>query len=222
MAQRRSRRFSTGGLYSRGAVRTRGHIPTTPPEEAAGGPIRTRGAVRTRGGPVVKVEPWQELKSEELEGLLEELREAQDRFPLTFVVENPQAQESQVKEFLESLHKLRGADDVLWALGEGSYKEAIPEALRGLIPEGAYLNVQEGEQRTLADTLVPDLVFVAEAEAEKLRERLEKWERRVWAVVISAPEGFDPKSLSELKLGIEAKPDWLRRWAAREEEHHAK
>ena len=217
MTQRRSRRFSTGGLYSRGAVRTRGFIPG-PPSEAEGAPVRARGAVRIRG-PAVKVEPWQELKPKELGELLEELRDNQERFPITIVVENPQAPE--VQAFLECLKDLLEADDVLWVLGEGKYEDAVPEALREFTPENAYLNIQEGEQKTLADTLVPDLVFVADVGAKELEKRLEKWERRVLVVVIGAPADFNPGDLSGLKLGIEAKSDWLRRWPVKEEGAHA-
>ena len=202
MTRRRRGQFGAGGLYSRGVVRTRGYIPTGPGEETAEAPVRQRGAVRTRGGRAVQVKPWQELKCEELDGLLEELRDAQDGFPITIVVENVQAPEAQ--SFLECLHKrnLLGADDVLWVLGKGVHKDAVPEALRGFISEGAYLNTQEGEQKTLADTLVPDLVFVADEDAEKLKERLRKWERRVWAVVLAGPDDFDPSALEDLNLGL--------------------
>ena len=168
----------------------------------------------------MKVEPWQELKPEELGKLLEELRETQERFPLTIVVENPQAPEA--RAFLKCLHdqNLLEADDALWVIGEGEYEDAIPEALRkDFISEDAYLNVQEqGDEeraagvKALVSTLVPDLLFVADADAGKLKERLEKWERRVWAVIIGTPEDFDSETLSKLDLGVEARPDWLRRW----------
>jgi len=211
----RSRRFSTGGLYSRGVVRTRGFVPVSPPSETEGAPIRTRGAVHTRGE-AVRVEPWQELKPEELGELLEGLRDAQDGFPITIVVEKPQEPEAQA--FLEHLHKedLLGADDVLWVVGEGQYEDVVPEELRkDFIPKEAYLNVQKQEDKAVIDILTPELVFVAATSAEELKERLKKWERRVFAAVLGVPEGFDPETLSGLRLGIEAKPEWLRQWATK-------
>jgi len=215
MTRRRRGQFGAGGLYSRGVVRTRGFVPVGPREEVSEVPVRTRGAVRTRGETAVQVKPWQELKCEELDGLLEELRDAQDGFPITIVVENVQAPEAQ--SFLECLHKrnLLGADDVLWVLGEGAYKDAVPEALHEFVPESAYLNTQEGEQKALADTLVPDLVFVSDEDAGKLKERLTKWERRVWAVVLAGPDDFDPSTLKDLTLGIPGEDGdrWRRRWS---------
>lgn len=209
----RSRRFSTGGLYSRGVVRTRGFVPVSPPSEAGGAPSRTRGAVRTRDA-AVRVEPWQELKPEELSELLEELRDAQEGFPITIVVENPQAPEAQA--FLKCLHAedLLAAYDALWVVGEGVYEQAVPEALRELVQQDAYLNAEEEEQKTLADTLVPDLVFVADANAEKLEEGLAKWERRVLAVVLAGPDDFAPSALY-VALGIpsEKGDHWRLRWA---------
>ncbi|MEM4724275.1 MAG: hypothetical protein QXP01_04625, partial [Candidatus Hadarchaeum sp.] len=189
----RSRRFSPGGLYSRGVVRTRGFVPVSPPEEPGAVPIRTRGAVRTRGE-AEKVESWQELKPEKLGELLDELRNAQDGFPITVVVDvvaNPQAPEA--KAFLQSLHdeNLLGADDTLWVVGEGNYEVVVPDDLRkDLVPEDAYLNVQEQESEkrahveveALVSTLTPELVFVAAASTEELKKRLEKWQRRVLAV----------------------------------------
>lgn len=211
----RSRRFSTGGLYSRGAVRTRGYIPAAPPEKAEGTHVRTRGAVRTRGE-VVKVEPWQELKPEELGELLEELRDAQEGFPITIVVENPQAPEAQA--FLKRLYKedLLGADDVLWVVGEGKYEDVVPEELRkDFVSEDAYLNVQEEESKKLVEsTLTPELVFVAAASAEELKERLEKWQRRVLAVILAGLDDFDPSTLEDLALGIPGEDGdrWRLRW----------
>jgi len=213
MTQRRSRRSSIGGLYSRGVVRTRGYIPVIPSEERHGEAVRTRGAVHTRREPAVQIKPWQE-QCEELKRLLEELRDAQDRFPITIVVENVQAPEAQ--SFLECLHKrnLLGADDVLWVLGEGAYKDAVPKALHEFVPESAYLNTQEGEQKALADTLVPDLVFVADRELEKLKEWSRKWERRVWAAILAGPDKLTSSDPKDLNLGLpdEKGNPWCRFW----------
>jgi hypothetical protein len=177
-------------------------------------------------------EPWQELKPEELGELLDELRGAQDGFPITLAVENPQAPKAkaQARAFLKHLRDEDplGADDALWVIGKGTYEDVIPEELRkDFVTEDAYLNVQgqEDEERAhveaLVSALTPELVFVAAASAEELKERLEKWQRRVLAVILGALEGFDPNILSELKLGIEAKPDWLRQWAVDQERQHA-
>lgn len=209
----RRRRFGPGELRSRGAVRTRGFVPVSPPSETEGASVRTRGAVRTRG-PTVKVEPWQELKPEELGEVLEQLRAAQAGFPITVIVENPQALEAQ--SFLECLRNgnLLGTNDVLWVMGEGGYEGAVPEGLQGFVPEDAYLNAQEEKHKTLAATLVADLVFVSDAESDELQKRLEKWERRVWAVILAGPDDFDPPAL-DLVLGIpgEYGDRWRRRWA---------
>ena len=210
----RNRRSSTEGLYSRGVVRTRGFVPVSPPSETEGAPIRTRGAVRTRG-PAVEVEPWQELNREELGELLEELRDAQDGFPITIVVEN--VQDSRAQKFLDCLHQgnLLGADDALWIVGEGQYENVVPERFRreDFIPEDAYLNVQEQGDKAVIDILTPELVFVADADAEKLKERLEKWERRVLAIIVAGPDDFDPSTF-DLMLGIpgEEGDHWRRRW----------
>ena len=211
MTQRKDQRFSVGGFRSRGVVRTRGYIPTTSTEASVKVPTRTRGAARARGGPAIQMKPWQELKPEELEGLLEELRETQDGFPITFVVENPQA--TQVRNFLEQLHKLLGADDVLWVIGEGTYHEVIPEALRGLITESAYLNTKE--QMVVVNSLVPDFIFIADENTEKLKKRLKKWERRVWAVILACPDDFTPSALNDLALGIPGEDGncWRRCWS---------
>ena len=210
----RSRQFSTGGLYSRGTVRTRGYIPTTPPEEeaGAGGPVRNRGAVHVSGAPAGEATPWRELGPEELVELLQKLREVQDRFPLTLAVDDMQT--ADVEALLACLQEenLLEADDALWILGEGEYEKVVPEAMQKVVSRGAYLNVRDEEQQTLAEALIPDLVFVTDEDAMKLKERLKKWERRAWAVVVMAPEDFDPETLSDLKLGHESKPEWLRRW----------
>lgn len=219
----RSQGTDTGGFYSRGAVRTRGFISVSAPSETGGGPIRVRGAVHTSGetGTPVMVKPWQVLKCRDLSGLIEELRDAQDRFPITIVVENPQTHGGQT--FLDCLCNggFLGGDDVLWVLGEGDYEEAVPEALRGYVKKDAYMNIQRKKEGKAfvnkkdgarARILLPDLVFVADADAEKLKERLERWEGSVWAVILDGPDDFDPSTL-DLTLGIEGKPDWLRRWA---------
>lgn len=200
------------GLYSRGVVRTRGYIPTGPGEETAEVPVRQWGAVPTRGETAMQAKPWQRLTCEALGGLLDELRKEQDGFPITIVVEGIQTAEAQ--SFLECLHRgnLLRTDDVLWVLGQGAYEDVVPETLRRFVSESAYLNTQEGEQNTLADTLVPDVVFVADKDAEELKKRLRKWERRVWTAIIALPKKPDPDSLPELKLGIEKKPEWLRYW----------
>jgi hypothetical protein len=163
----------------------------------------------------VKVRPWQELKPEELGELLEELRDAQEGFPITIVVEN--VQDSRAQKFLDCLHQgnLLGADDALWIVGEGQYENVVPEGFRreDFIPEDAYLNVQEQEHEVLASTLTPELVFVAAASAEELMERLEKWQRRLWAVIVAGPDDFDPSTL-DLRLGIPGEDGnrWRRRW----------
>ena len=202
------------GLYSRGVVRTRGYIPTGPGEETAEAPVRQRGAVRARGETAVQAKPWQELTCEALEGLLDELRKEQGGLPITIVVEGIQTAEAQ--SFLKCLHRgnLLGTDDVLWVLGQGVYKDVVPETLRRFIPESAYLNTQEEEQNRLADTLVPDVVFVADEDAEKLKERLRKWERRVWAAILAGPDDFDPFALEDLNLGLHGEKGnpWRRLW----------
>ncbi len=213
----RSRQGSIGGLYSRGVVRTRGFVPVRPPEEPGVAPIRTRGAVRTRGKP--KVGPWQELKPEELEKMLEELRNAQDGFPITIVAENPQAPETQA--FLKRLHEedLLGADDVLWVVGEGKYDVVLEDLRKDFVSKDAYLNIQEPEDeerahmKALVDTLTPELLFISYSNAEKLKERLKKWERRVLAVILAGPDDFDPSAL-DLMLGIPGEDGdrWRRRW----------
>jgi len=160
----------------------------------------------------VRVEPWQELNREELGELLEELRDAQDSFPITIVVENVQALEA--RAFLDCLREenLLGADDALWVLSEEAYENVIPDDLKDFIPKDAYLNAQEQEDKAVIDILTPELVFVADADAKKLKERLEKWERRVLAVIVAGPDDFDPSTL-DLMLGIPGEDgDRWRRW----------
>jgi len=202
------------GLYSRGVVRTRGYIPIGPGEETAEAPVRQRGAVRARGETAVQAKPWQELTCEALGELLDKLRKEQDGIPITIVVEGIQTAEAQ--SFLECLHRgnLLGTDDVLWVLGQGVYEDVVPETLRRFIPESAYLNTQEEEQNRLADTLVPDVVFVADEDAEKLKERLRKWERRVWAAILAGPDELTPSALEDLNLGLpgEKGNPWRRLW----------
>jgi len=219
----RSEGADTGGFCSRGAVRTRGFIPVGTPSETGRGPIRVRGAVHTSGETGTMVKPWQVLKCCDLSRLIEELRDAQDRFPITIVVENPQDNGGQT--FLDCLCDggLLGGDDALWVLGEGDYEEAVPEVLRGYVKKDAYLNTQrkeEGERETFVNAvdvvhvsiLLPDLVFVADTDAMRMPKRLAKWEGSVWAVILDGPDDFDPSTL-DLTLGIEEKPDWLRRWS---------
>ena len=221
----RSQEADMGRFHSRGAVRTRGFISVSSSSETGGGPIRVRGAVHTSGGTAspVMVKPWQVLECRDLGELLEEVRDAQDRFPITVVVENPQDDGGQ--SFLDCLCNagLLGGGDALWVLGEGEYEEAVPEPLQNCVKKDAYLNIQrkqDGDGATFVDkedgirasVLLPDLVFVGDTNAAKLKERLEKWEGSVWAVVVDGPKDFDPVGL-DLKLGIEKKPDWLRRWA---------
>jgi len=221
----RSQGTGTGELYSRGAVRTRGFISVGSPSEAGVGPIRVRGAVHTSGGTgaQVKVKPWQVLRCPDLSALIEELRAAQDRFPITIVVENPQTHGGQT--FLDCLCDggLLGGDDALWVLGDGDYEETVSESVKNYVKKDAYLNAQrkrEGESGTFvnkedgmrASILLPDLAFVADTDAEKLKERLERWEGSVWAVILDGPDDFDPSTF-DLTLGIEEKPDWLRRWS---------
>ena len=221
----RSQEADMGRFYSRGAVRTRGFISAGAPPETGGGPIRVRGAVHTSSGTgaPVMAKPWQVLECRGLSRLIEELRDAQDRFPITIVVENPQVHGGQT--FLDCLcnEGLLGGDGALWVLGEGDYEEAVPEPLQNYVKKDAYLDIKrekQGERETFvnevngvrASILLPDLVFVADANAEKLEERLEKWEGSVWAVILDGPDDFDPSTLG-LTLGIEEKPDWLRRWS---------
>jgi len=86
------------------------------------------------------------------------------------------------------------------------------------VPEDVYLNVQEEEGEKLVEsTLTPELVFVAAASAEELKERLEKWQRRVVAVVLAGPDDFDPSTFKDLALGIPGEDGdrWRLRWARR-------
>ena len=203
-----------GGLYSRSVVRTRGYIPTGPEKETAEAPVRQRGAVPTRGETAVQAKPWQRLTCEALGGLLDELRKKQDGLPITIVVDDIQTAEAQ--SFLECLHRgnLLGTDDVLWVLGQGVYEDVVPETLRRFIPESAYLSTQEEEQNRLADTLVPDVVFVADKDAEELKKRLRKWERRVWAAILAGPDELTPSALEDLNLGLPGEKGnrWRRLW----------
>ena len=207
----------------RGAVRTRGFISVGTPSKTGGdGHIRSRGAMHTRGtaiGTAKVIKSWQILECCDLNWLIEELRDAQDHFPLTVVVENPQRPGGSA--FLDCLctSELLIGDDTLWVLGDGDYTEVVPKPLQHYIKKYEYLNVKrEGEQTgafvnkqdgARADILLPDLVFISDTDAGNLKERLKRWEGSAWAMVLDGPDDFDP---SALNLGIEEKPDWLRRW----------
>jgi len=202
-----------GGLYSRGVVRTRGFVAPSVPPGTGDGPVRTRGAVRT-AGTAVELRPWEKINASDLKSLLDELREALERFPLCIVVDNPQLSDSQI--FIACLGEggLLGPDDALWVIGDGNYEDTISAELRSYISEYAYLNRQDKEQRELADTFVPDLLFTGDTSAAALKERLTEWEGRVWAVIIAGPDDFDPSALG-LTLGIpgEHGDPWRLRWS---------
>ena len=200
---------------SQGAVRTRGFIPLPQAsvEEMGIGAVRTRGPIRANWEEATKVQDWQELRPEEVGGLLDAIRERQEYYPLVIVVDNPQA--TAAKSFLKCIWNecLLDNEDVLWVLGEGSY-DSLPEDLHNVVPNDDYLNVEEEKQEAVVISLVPDLVFIADDDPVKLKDRAKKWEHRVWAVVLGCPDSFDCSTLANPALGFPGKKGniWRRRW----------
>lgn len=201
--------------FSQGVVRTRGFIslPQVSVEETGIGAVRTRGPVQTSWEEATEVQNWQELRPEEAGDLLDALRERQEYYPLVIVVDNPRA--TAARSFLKCIWNecLLDNEDVLWVLGEGSY-DSLPEDLHNVVPKDDYLNVEEEKQEAVVISLVPDLVFIADDDPVELKRRVEKWEYRVWAVVLGCPDGFDCSTLADRDLGLPGKEGniWRRQW----------
>lgn len=204
-----------------GAVRTRGFIVRREAVEeirtrssVGGGPIRTRGPSTS----LTKLSPWTDIDAEGLAVLLGELREAQDGFPLTLVVDDVSSGE--VDSFLTVLHSrhLLGRDDAVWGIGPGEYGD-LSEAAKEVIGEGAYLTPPAGgasggtsAASDRVDFLSPDLAFVSVADKNDLSLHLDRWAGRAWALVAAAPHGFCYGSAT-LADKLE-EPKWMRRWRA--------
>lgn len=145
------------------------------------------------GVPAVGEDGIRAVSPESLTSLFDDVRYMLGYFPLTIVVDG--WEHAAARQFWQAAQALRETRDRVWLLGRGA----------GQVEGAVCLDMDEDSERSLAQALVADLLFVTAADGVELDARLTKWGQRTLVVIVAAPDlsvlqGHDQVGLPHLRF----------------------